>query len=130
MYCQEVPYVLTILMILIVLSTVYRQFSFLRTVLAASVDISRTKFIFASYFSMPISLQNPRNILIRSFFTYSVTISYILHIKIVLYSIYAIMYVHGNQFTQTMDHRPQITDGHTLNLPYSLMTISVYLLAE
>ncbi len=57
--------------------------------------------------------------------------------KIVMYSIYVIMYVHGNQLTQTTDHRPQTTDhrpqttdhrtqttdhrprttdGHTLNL--------------
>jgi hypothetical protein len=39
--------------------------------------------------------------------------------KIVLYSIYAIMYVRGNQLTQPTDHRPQ-TDGHTLNLSYYL----------
>ncbi len=36
--------------------------------------------------------------------------------KIVLYSIYVIMYVHGNQLTQTTDDED---DGrHTLNLSY------------
>ena len=32
------------------------------------------------------------------------------------------MYVHGNQFTGTTDHRPQ-TDGHTLNLSYYLTAL-------
>jgi hypothetical protein len=42
----------------IVLSTtVYRRFSFLRTILAASVYVSTTKFIFTSYFLWPISLK-------------------------------------------------------------------------
>jgi hypothetical protein len=36
--------------------------------------------------------------------------------KIVLYSIYVIMYVHGNQFTRTTDDGQQ----HTLNLSYYL----------
>ncbi len=40
--------------------------------------------------------------------------------KIVMDSIYVIMYVHGNQLTQTTDHRQQTTDGHTLNLSYYL----------
>jgi hypothetical protein len=63
----------------IVLST-YRRFLFLRTILAVSVDVSTTKFIFESYFSWPISLENLRNLLIRfrRFIFYSVTISYIL----------------------------------------------------
>ncbi len=39
--------------------------------------------------------------------------------KLVLYSIYVIMYICGNQLTQTTDHRPQ-TDGHTLNRSYYL----------
>ena len=62
----------------IVLSTtVYRQFSFLRTILNASVDVSTTKFIFTSYFLWSISLENSRNLLIRfrRFIFYSVTIS-------------------------------------------------------
>ncbi len=61
----------------IVLSTVYRRFSFLRTILAASVDVSTMKFIFASYFSRLISLENSRNLLIRfrRFIFYSATIS-------------------------------------------------------
>ncbi len=49
----------------IVLSTVYQRFSFLRTILAASVDVSTMKFIFVSYFSRLISLKNLRNLLIR-----------------------------------------------------------------
>ncbi len=46
--------------------------------------------------------------------------------KIVLYSIYVIMYVHGNQLTQATDHRRQTTDGgrHTLNLSYYLINRS------
>jgi hypothetical protein len=51
--------------ILTILSTVYQRFSFLGTILAASVDVSTTKFIFASYFSRPISLENSRNLLIK-----------------------------------------------------------------
>jgi hypothetical protein len=39
------------------LSTIYRRFSFLGTILAAPVDVSTTKLIFASYFSWPISLK-------------------------------------------------------------------------
>ena len=42
--------------------------------------------------------------------------------KIVLYSIYVIMYVHGNQLTQT-DNGPRTTDHgrrHTLNLYFFL----------
>ncbi len=75
-YCKKyvVP---TILMIL---STVYQRFSFLGTILAASVDVSTTKFIFASYFSRPISLENSRNLLIKSSdgsFFFLQTISYI-----------------------------------------------------
>ncbi len=53
------------------------------------------------YFSQPISLKNLRNLLIRfrQFIFYSAT----LPSKIVLYSIYIIMYVHGNQLLQTTD---------------------------
>ncbi len=54
----------TILTILTILSTVYRRFLFLGTILAVSVDVSTTKFIFASYFSRLISLENSRNPLI------------------------------------------------------------------
>ena len=51
--------------ILTILSTVYQRFLFLGTILAASVDVSTTKFIFVSYFSRPISLENSRNLLIK-----------------------------------------------------------------
>ncbi len=98
-------YILTILMIL---STVYRQFSFLGTILAESVVVSTTEFIFASYFSRPIPLENLRNLLIRfrRFVFYSATILYISQLQ-VLYSIYVIMYVRGNQLTRTTDHGPR-----------------------
>ncbi len=54
----------------IVLSTVYRRFSFLRqsqqdTFPTASVDVRTKKNIFASYFLQPISLKNLRNLLRR-----------------------------------------------------------------
>ncbi len=109
----------------IVLSTVYQQFLSLRTILAVSVDVSTTKFIFASYFSRPISLKNLRNLLIRfrRFIFYSATISYnfATHLgsKIVMYSIYVIMYVHGNQLLQTTDKDDN--GQHTLNLFYYLI---------
>jgi hypothetical protein len=100
---------LTILTILIVLSTVYRRFSFLRMILAAYVDVSTTEFILASYFSRPISLENPRNLLIRSFFTLQQYCTFHnLPSKIVLYRNYVIMYVHGNQLTWTTYHRTRV----------------------
>ncbi len=63
----------------IVLSTVYQQFLFLRAILAASVDVSTMKSIFASCFLQPISLENLRNLLIRfrRFIFYSATILYL-----------------------------------------------------
>ena len=78
-YCQEVPYwPYWQYFTFIVLSTVYRWFLFLRTILAASEDVSTMKFIFASYFLQPVSLENSRNLLIRfwRFIFYSATILY------------------------------------------------------
>ena len=117
LYCQEVPYQRYIFIVL--LSTVYQRFLFLRTILAASVDVSTRKYIFVSYFSRPISLENSRNLLIgkvpmvqfllcdRQYYVHFATY---LPSKIVLYSIYVIMYARGNQLTQTTDHGPRTTD--------------------
>jgi hypothetical protein len=68
--------VCTILTILTILSTIYRQFSFLGTILAASVDVSTTKFNFRELFLLAQNSRNPW-IRIRRFIFYSATISYI-----------------------------------------------------
>ncbi len=55
--------------------------------------------------------------------------------KIVLYSIYVIMYVHGNQLTQTRDHRQQTTDDRLVvildgSLFYVTVTFSFLLVCD
>ena len=108
----------TILTILTILSTVYRRFSFLGTILAASVDV-RELFL-AAHFSRKFEKPSDKVPTVHFFLCkqYHTTFRN-LPSKIVLYSIYVIMYIRRNQLTQTTDHRLQ-TDGHTLNLSYYL----------
>ncbi len=100
------------------------------TILTESADVSTTKFIFASYFSRPISLENSRNTLIRfrtvhfllcddivcSTLFPNRNLPRLVHTsKIVLYSIYVIMYVHGNSIgTDNQTSRPDQTGPDTL----------------
>jgi hypothetical protein len=98
LYCQEVHTIRTDHT-----HDTYCTVNSLPTILVSQNDPScicrrqYNKFILASYFSRPISLENSRNLLIRSFFTLRRYRTFRnLPSKIVLYSIYIIMYVHGN----------------------------------
>jgi hypothetical protein len=118
------------LTILTIPLTVYWQFLFLETILAASVDVSTYNKIYfcelflAAHFSRKSEKPSDKVPTVHFLLCDDIVhfATYLLS-KIVLYSIYVIMYVHGNQLTQTTDHRPRTTDHrrHTLNLSYYLI---------
>ena len=116
-YCQEEPYVLTILTILIVLSTVH-----VPTILVSQNNPSCVcrrhynenyfcELFLVAHFSQKFAKPSDKvpmvHFYVRTLQQYCTFHN--LPSKIVLYSIYVIMYVHGNQLLQTTDHGPQTT---------------------